>query len=143
MVSAGVDAGSQQWVGRAIRLAPRLEQEVVKVVPHLIRQHIAVDFLVADAPALHTLAPADHLNFKAVVLHVNTGSKIQNIVRHFCGVDFAAVEQLGVLQLDSTLFPRFAQLGVHPNFHLFGVAVVKGDLGFYELLHDLFPAHKG
>ena len=122
---------------------PCPKQKVVQIVPYLIRKHIAEDFLVANAPALCALAPADHFNFKAIILHVNTSSEVQNIIRHLCGVDFAAVEQLDVLQLNAAFLPRLAQLCVHPDLHLFRVAMIEGNFRFDELRHDLFPANKG
>ena len=141
-VSAAVHAGRYDLHRRTVRLVPRSVQKLVKVFPHRIFQKVAVNLLVAYAPAFLSGSPSHDLHFKAVILRIYSGSQHYHIVRHIRLVGFAPSVQVCFLHGFALFCPRLAQLCVDPCFHQLRVSCVQLFFRFQKLLYHFIPAAK-
>ena len=142
-VAAAVHAGCQQIKHGAVLLPPAPGQELVQVCPYLPALEVAVDFLVADAPAFLADAPAHHLDLEAVVLGVHAGGQVDHAVRHLGLVVLPALEEQHWLRRVALFLPGQAQVGVDPDLNLLVVAPLGVLVGFYVALDDARPVAQG
>ena len=122
-MTAGIDARANDFQPSPVRRGESLRKKRVQFIPYGLALQIAVNDLIPNPPAFFVNAPADNLNFKAVVLHVNACGQHQHFFRDLAPVFFPPGVKVVRFDLLSVLFPRFPHFGICPRFEKFYIAL--------------------
>ena len=134
-MAAIVNKGDADPQAFSVLVAVHMVQDIVQRFPGLRESRIAHQLTAPDAPAFITLAPADHLILKAVILYVYAAGEDQNTVRKLGSVRLPPCHHLVFRLQIAAILPQLAEQCV-----VFDLQALRIVLRFEEFLHDRKPA---